>query len=92
MGMVRSPKIDRWSSGSHIRERTLQDRRSRFASIITDSGYLSSLCKRIVIQRFALLTEQTESEPKMLQSYHQNMLQNSYHLQFVSTHLPSVLL
>ncbi len=28
MCMVRSPKIDRWSSRSHIRERTLQDRRS----------------------------------------------------------------
>ncbi|MCA2524667.1 MULTISPECIES: hypothetical protein [unclassified Microcystis] len=28
MCMVRSPKIDRWSSRSHMRERTLQDRRA----------------------------------------------------------------
>ncbi|WP_148045334.1 hypothetical protein ACLB6K_14935 [Microcystis aeruginosa FACHB-524] len=36
--MVRSPKIDRWSSRSHIRERTLQDRRSHF------NPQLQSMC------------------------------------------------
>ncbi|MFM7479201.1 MAG: hypothetical protein ACKO2T_26690 [Microcystis aeruginosa] len=28
--MVRSPKIDRWTSRSHLRERTLQDWRSHY--------------------------------------------------------------
>jgi len=30
MGMVRSPKIDRWSSRTCIREHTLQDWRSHY--------------------------------------------------------------
>jgi len=30
MGMVRSPKIDRWSGRTCIRERTLPDRRSHY--------------------------------------------------------------
>jgi hypothetical protein len=38
MGMVRSPKIDRWSSRSHIRERTLQDRRSHYP-IVFNLGF-----------------------------------------------------
>ena len=42
--MVRSPKIDRWSSRSHIRERTLQDQRSHLwdGSTVSEHIVLSS--------------------------------------------------
>ncbi|MFM6691011.1 MAG: hypothetical protein ACKPHT_06195, partial [Microcystis panniformis] len=38
MCMVRSPKIDRWSSRSHIRERTLQNLRSAFGIALCKMG------------------------------------------------------
>ncbi|MDY7047679.1 MAG: hypothetical protein RPG89_03400 [Microcystis panniformis WG22] len=37
--MVRSPKIDRWSSRSHIRERTLQDWRAATQCLRHRTGY-----------------------------------------------------
>jgi hypothetical protein len=50
------PKIDRWSSGSQIRERTLQDRRSHFP-YITPKSVLARLvyCKQSLLRR--LITE-----------------------------------